>query len=307
MALGVRWWRRRGPPGCSRRSTTGMTGADTVWYHLPQAARFVQDGSITHVQFFETGAGTAFYPATSGLFHALGMLWFGNDFLSLFLNLGWLGLALLAAWCLGRPYGLGPALRARRDACAGHPDHGGDPAGRRLQRPGGAGAAPGRRGAARERRAHGCGGHAGRAGGGPALGHEAPMAVPLAALAVGAVAVAPRRRAAAHRGVWLGAAARAGRRSGSRGTCSHSGTRSRPRTSTWARSRCPRRRSPSSPSRVHYFGHAGRVAGTFLPGLLDALRPAWWALLGLAAVGMVAVAVSGPHARGADARAWWRS
>ena len=131
-ALVVAAWGTRVLPALDH----GMTGADTVWYHLPQAVRFVQDGSITHVQFFETGAGTAFYPATSGLFHALGMLWFGNDFLSPFLNLGWLGLLLLAAYCLGRPRGLGAAQRARAVARAGHADHGGDAARRRLQRRG---------------------------------------------------------------------------------------------------------------------------------------------------------------------------
>ena len=44
----------------------GMTGSGHGLVPLPQAVRFVQDGSITPVQFFETGAGTAFYPATSG-------------------------------------------------------------------------------------------------------------------------------------------------------------------------------------------------------------------------------------------------
>src|SRR5262245_58493871 len=32
---------------------------------------------------------------------------FGNDFASPLLNLGWLGLALFAGWCIGRPYGSG--------------------------------------------------------------------------------------------------------------------------------------------------------------------------------------------------------
>jgi hypothetical protein len=37
----------------------------------------------------------------------------GNDFLSPLLNLAWLGLALFAAWCCGRPYGAGaPAVAA---------------------------------------------------------------------------------------------------------------------------------------------------------------------------------------------------
>ena len=36
------------------------------------------------------------------------MLVTDRDTLSLFLNLGWLALALLAAWCIGRPWGRGP-------------------------------------------------------------------------------------------------------------------------------------------------------------------------------------------------------
>ena len=46
-----------------------------------------------------------FYPQNSELVHAVGMVLGGRDFFSVFLNLGWLALALLAAWCIGRPYG----------------------------------------------------------------------------------------------------------------------------------------------------------------------------------------------------------
>ena len=36
------------------------------------------------------------------------MLFFDRDIVSPLINLGWLAVALLAAWCIGRPYGLGP-------------------------------------------------------------------------------------------------------------------------------------------------------------------------------------------------------
>ena len=200
------WWPPLAPPWCWPNGAPaaagvdhGMTGADTVWYHLPQAAGFVQDGSITHVQFFETGAGTAFYPATSGLFHALGMLWFGNDFLSPFLNFGLARAALLAAWCLGRPTACGAAQRARGLPGARHADHGRDPAGRRVQRRGGPRAAAGCRRAAGERaRARAPPARWPRWPPPPALGTKLSMAVPLAALAIGAVAIArPGRRGCA--------------------------------------------------------------------------------------------------------------
>jgi hypothetical protein len=87
----------------------GMYGFDTMWYHGPFAAGFAESGSTTAIHF--TGAYGPlvwFYPQSSELLHAGGILLFGNDFLSPLLNLGWLGLALLAAWCVGRPFGAGP-------------------------------------------------------------------------------------------------------------------------------------------------------------------------------------------------------
>jgi hypothetical protein len=48
-----------------------------------------------------------FYLQNSELLHAVGILLIGRDTLSLFLNLGWLAVAFLAAYCVGRPYGRG--------------------------------------------------------------------------------------------------------------------------------------------------------------------------------------------------------
>jgi hypothetical protein len=54
-----------------------------------------------------------FYPQNSELLHAVGMLMTGRDTLSLFINFGWLAVAFLAAYCVGRPYGRGiPAVIA---------------------------------------------------------------------------------------------------------------------------------------------------------------------------------------------------
>jgi hypothetical protein len=87
----------------------GMYGYDTTWYHMPFSARFVQDASLTGLHFTSTSFLSWFYPANSELFHSAGILVTGRDYLSPLINMGWLGLAMLAAWCVGRPWGLGPA------------------------------------------------------------------------------------------------------------------------------------------------------------------------------------------------------
>jgi hypothetical protein len=87
---------------------TGMEGVDTLWYHLPFAARFVQTGSILHLHYVDRDPVTVFYPANSSLLHAFGLVMFRSDVLSPLINLGWAALALAAGWSIGRPYGRGP-------------------------------------------------------------------------------------------------------------------------------------------------------------------------------------------------------
>jgi hypothetical protein len=90
---------------------TGMTHPDTLWYHAPYAARFVQTGWLMHLS--DTGLSDvatplhSYLPLSGSLAHAIVMLPFDSDFLSVFLNLGWFALALLAAWCIGRRGGVG--------------------------------------------------------------------------------------------------------------------------------------------------------------------------------------------------------
>ena len=86
----------------------GMDRADSLWYHMPFAARFVQTGYLGHIYFFDPIFLASFYPANSEVLHAVPILFFDRDSVSPLLNLGWLSMALLAAWCIGRPYGLGP-------------------------------------------------------------------------------------------------------------------------------------------------------------------------------------------------------
>jgi hypothetical protein len=85
----------------------GIFNFDSLWYHMPLAADIAQSHSVTGVHHTETVFTTWFYPQNSELLHAVGILIVHRDTLSLFINFGWLAIAFLAAWCIGRPYGRG--------------------------------------------------------------------------------------------------------------------------------------------------------------------------------------------------------
>ncbi len=82
----------------------GITNFDSVWYHMPFAAEIARTGSVTGFFHPETVFLNWFYPQNSELVHAVSMVLTGRDFASIFINLGWLGVALLAGWCVGRPF-----------------------------------------------------------------------------------------------------------------------------------------------------------------------------------------------------------
>ena len=86
----------------------GIFNFDSLWYHLPFAVDMVQSHSVTGMHHVDTVFTNWFYPQNSELLHAVGILLTGRDTLSLFLNFGWLAIAFLAAWCIGRPYGRAP-------------------------------------------------------------------------------------------------------------------------------------------------------------------------------------------------------
>lgn len=85
----------------------GVFNFDSLWYHLPFAVDMVQTHSVIGMHHVDTVFTNWFYPQNSELLHAVGILLTGRDTLSLFLNLGWLAVAFLAAYCVGRPYGRG--------------------------------------------------------------------------------------------------------------------------------------------------------------------------------------------------------
>jgi hypothetical protein len=87
---------------------TGITNFDSTWYHGPFAAGFAQSHSTFDLRFIAPQFLAWFYPQNSELVHGVGILAFGRDNLSPLINLGWLAATLLAAWCVGRPFGVGP-------------------------------------------------------------------------------------------------------------------------------------------------------------------------------------------------------
>ena len=88
----------------------GMYGGDTTWYHMPFAARIAQEGSTVHLLYTDPLRLAAwFYPQSSELIHGSAIAVFKSDWLSPLINLVWLSIGLLAAWCVGRPYKVGPA------------------------------------------------------------------------------------------------------------------------------------------------------------------------------------------------------
>jgi hypothetical protein len=83
----------------------GMTDGDSLMYHLPFAARFVQSGWTTGAEPVGPDAWVAFYPANVEVLQASVILPFGSDVLVPLMNLGWLALALAAAWSIGAAAG----------------------------------------------------------------------------------------------------------------------------------------------------------------------------------------------------------
>lgn len=87
---------------------TGMTGFDSTWYHGPFAAGFAQSGDTFSLHYLAPQFLSWFYPQNSELIHSFGVLTYGNDLISPMINVVWFGGCLLAAWCIGRPYGGAP-------------------------------------------------------------------------------------------------------------------------------------------------------------------------------------------------------
>ncbi len=272
-----------------------MQTIDTLWYHLPQAARFVQLGSILHLQYFDRDPVTVFYPANAELLHGFGLLLFRSDVISPLINLGWAALALLAAWSIGRPSGRGPHCVIGVLLVLGTP-------GLVDTQPAGAyndiacmalllsaGAILGHD---RSPRA----GALAAAAAGIALGTKFTMIVPTIALAAGVVAIAPSRERLRVAGTWVGGLVVLGgywylRNAITAGNplpslSVHLGPLSLP---------APHVTTPTyTVAQYVTSAHIWRLV--FIPGLRQSLGLAWWALIAGAVAGAFGALARGPSA-----------
>ena len=274
----------------------GMTTVDTLWYHMPFAARFVQLGSTVHVHYVDTEPVVQFYPANSELLHAVGILFLGNDLLSPLINLGWMALTLFAAWCIGRPFGVAPVAVTGAALLLGTP-------GFVATQPGGGytdvvGLALFLMSIAILVSAERDNGHPQLAGiaiaalaAGLAFGTKFTLVGPVVALTVGVFVVCPPGRRLRGGGLWVGLVALTGGYWYVRNwvaignplpSLSHLGPINLP--------------SPPITSPNTTFGHyifSGRLwIHYFIPGLRSSFGPAWAVVVGAAALGLVLVLFS---------------
>ncbi len=276
----------------------GITTPDSLWYHLPFAARFVQEGWITHLHYVDAEPVTVFYPASSELFHSLGMLLMGNDLFSPVLNALWLGIALLAAWCIGSPFGVAPVTVTASAALFGTP-------GLVATQPGGgyddivglalllaAVAFLVNLDDARQREAMVCFGAAALAVG-LALGTKYTFIGVAVALTAGAWFLAPGTKKPRAMGVWIGLILLTGgfwygRNAIAVGNPLPSlrlfGLPSPPSTTPTA-------------SVSHFLFNTSAWSNFFLPGLRLSFGPAWWALLAMSVAGLVMAVLAGGRLR----------
>jgi hypothetical protein len=276
---------------------TGVLGYDSLDYHLPFAARYVQSGHVASLVFTFPGLETAFSPANSELIHGVGILAFARDTLSPLMNLGWLSLALLAAWCVGRSRNLGLLTLAAGVAPLSSPQFVAFLAGRATNdiaaialfvaaiallvngedsRPSTALAAVA------------CG---------LALGTKLTMVMPVVALTVGVITVARRGARLATAGVWMAGVVAAGGywyvRSlvavGSPIPALHLGIGpiSFPVTHFI--------RPYDTFTVAHYLGDVGVWRSWFLPGLRESFGWGWPVIVGMGATGWLLALVRGDH------------
>ena len=93
--------RTSGPGGCSPSTRSGTTARSRRGSPRP--------GSVWALHFTDPLYLNWFYPQNSELAaRRRRSALFDRDLLSPLVNFGWLGVALLAAWCIGRPYGVAP-------------------------------------------------------------------------------------------------------------------------------------------------------------------------------------------------------
>jgi hypothetical protein len=280
----------------------GMLSIDTLWYHMPLAARFVQDSSITALHYTDSQPITPFYPASSELFHSLGILTMGNDVLSPLLNMLWLGIALLASWCIGRPFGVAPVSLTGCSILFGTP-------GLVATQPGGAyddvvGLAlllssiallVNSRLLSNQSRAVAWAVAAAAAG--LAVGTKVTFIAPAAALTVGSWFLAPRGRRVRYLSVWLLSLVATGVFWYGRNFFAI-GNPLPPLHFQLGPLSLPSPQSMLPTSTVaHFLFDSNAWNAYFIPGLRMSFGPAWWILLSCSLLGLVLAVATGDRVR----------
>ncbi len=275
----------------------GMQTVDSLWYHMPFAARFAQLGNVVHLHYVDRDPVTVFYPANAELIHALGLVWFRSDLLSPLINLGWAALGVAAGWSIGRALGRELPCLIATLIVLGTP-------GLVDTQPGGAYndatcvalvlscAAMLLRGTQGSELTAGQSSVAAMAAG-LAIGTKFTMIAPALALALGAVVISPRGWRLRHAGLWLVALFLLGGYWYLRNWVTagnplpsllvHLGPLSLP---------SPHVLTPTfTVAQYLTNGHVWHLF--FIPGLRQSLGLAWWALLLASAVGAVGALVWG--------------
>jgi hypothetical protein len=96
-------------PATAHAYRYGILEPDSTWYHGHFVGRFVQTGWLTRINPVGTDAIVQFHPANGEVLGALLVLPWRRDLALPLVNLAWLGLLLLAGWCVGARWGRGPA------------------------------------------------------------------------------------------------------------------------------------------------------------------------------------------------------
>ena len=277
----------------------GMTSADTLWYHLPFAARFIQQGTIVPLHYIDSEPVTVFFPANSELIHALGMMFMGNDVSSPLVNLGWGAVALLAGWCIGRPYGIAPVSLTGVAILLVTP-------GLVATQPGGAyddvvGLALILSCSALLITAVSVGGQSRLAGqgvaalaAGLALGTKFTLIAPVGALTIGVWVLARRGKRLTEGGLWLLLVALPGGFWYVRNLTAVGNPLPSLNIKLGPLALPGPVIGTPTPTVAHFLFNGSAWRHYFLPGLRLSFGPAWWALLALAGAGLILGAVAGP-------------
>ena len=270
----------------------GMTHADTLWYHLPFAATFVQQHGFTGIDSVGYDA-ARWFPFNAQVVHAAGMLAFGRDIISPFVNLAWMALVLLAAWCVGERRGVGHVCVLGAGAALGLPIMAATQPGQASSDVACAALLLAAVAFLLESRFAPVPVALAGLAAGMALSTKITIAAPMALLAVGVVVVALRARRYAAAATWTGALALTGSFWFLRDWVL-SGTPLPWFDINAGPIHLPAQIPPSAPSLAHDVLRADAWRDLYLDGIWQGLGRAWPVVLALLLVAVVLLVVSGP-------------